>query len=48
MAGDEKTMILINPKDWEKSLQYDITEPQAGLWCHFLTDTERLFYSFMN
>ena len=39
--GEDKNILtLVNAKDWEKSLQYDFTEPQNGLWCHFLTEEE--------
>lgn len=39
--GEDKNILtLLNAKDWEKSLQYDFTEPQYGLWCHFLTEEE--------
>lgn len=48
MGEDKPILTLINPKDWEKSLQYDFTEPQAGLWCHFLTDAEQTLYSSKN
>lgn len=48
MGEDKPILTLINPKDWEKSLQYDFTEPQAGLWCHFLTETEQSLYPFGN
>lgn len=30
--GEDKNILtLLNAKDWEKSLQYDFTEPQYGL-----------------
>lgn len=40
MGADKPILTLVDSKDWEKSLQYDFTEPQSGLWCHFLTDAE--------
>ena len=41
--GEDKNILtLLNAKDWEKSLQYDFTEPQYGLWCHFLTEEEMM------
>lgn len=33
-------LTLVDSSDWEKSLEFDFTEPQNGLWCHFLTDEE--------
>ena len=39
-GADKNILTLLNAKDWEKSLQYDFTEPQYGLWCHFLTEEE--------
>lgn len=40
MGEDKPILTLVDDRDWEKSLQYDFTEPQSGLWCHFLTDAE--------
>ena len=41
--GEDKNILtLLNAKDWEKSLQYVFTEPQYGLWCHFLTEEEMM------
>lgn len=43
MGEDKPILTLVDQRDWEKSLQYDFTEPQSGLWCHFLTDAENHF-----
>lgn len=40
MGEDKPILTLVDQKDWERSLQFDFTEPQSGLWCHFLTDAE--------
>ena len=41
--GEDKNILtLLNAKDWEKSLQYDFTETQYGLWCHFLKEQEMM------
>jgi hypothetical protein len=40
MGENKPILTLIDPNDWLQSLQYEFTEPQYGLWCHFLTDKE--------
>ena len=40
LGEDKPILTLVNSSDWIKSLKYDFTEPQNGLWCHFLTDNE--------
>lgn len=40
MDENKPILTLIDPNDWLQSLQYEFTEPQYGLWCHFLTDKE--------
>lgn len=37
---DRPILTLLNKEDWKKSLQYNFTEPQYGVWCHFLTEEE--------
>lgn len=42
MGENKPVLTLVDDNDWNKSLQYDFTEPQCGFWCHFLTDKELL------
>ena len=41
LCGENRPVLtLLNNSDWQKSLQYGFSDPQNGLWYHFLTEEE--------